>query len=223
MSTTAYKKTTLVGGGAAALDGIDGAGLLDGDFAFVTLSNINYLYILDDDSAAAESSPDVISPDANAGNKRWIRQGCYGNIKFPATQVPSADANTLDDYEEGTWTPALRFGGAAVNMTYSMQLGRYTKIGRVVTAVASMILTEKGDSTGAATVAGLPFAASTLSYPVTVYLQTVTFANQSQGLLASGATEINLQEITEAGNLSNLTEADFADTSRVYASVVYYV
>src|SRR3990167_787780 len=30
-----------------------------------------------------------------------------GQIKFPGTQVPSSDANTLDDYEEGTWTPII--------------------------------------------------------------------------------------------------------------------
>ncbi len=39
-------------------------------------------------------------------------------IKFPATQVSSADVNQLDDYEEGTWTPATMFGGAAVDVAY---------------------------------------------------------------------------------------------------------
>ena len=49
-------------------------------------------------------------------------------ITFPATQVASADANTLDDYEEGTWTPTLTsFGGTGLAAT-----GYYTKIGRVV-------------------------------------------------------------------------------------------
>jgi hypothetical protein len=50
-----------------------------------------------------------------------------GGIAFPATAVAVADANTLDDYEEGTWTPSL--GGTA---TYLAQGGRYTKIGRIV-------------------------------------------------------------------------------------------
>lgn len=69
-----YKKTALTGGGATALDGVDGAALVDGNLAFVTYGNIIYHYILDDDSAAAESSPDVIAPDTNPGNKRWILQ-----------------------------------------------------------------------------------------------------------------------------------------------------
>jgi hypothetical protein len=46
-------------------------------------------------------------------------------IRFPATQVPSSNANTLDDYEEGTWTPVV--GG--VTLTGA---GRYTKVGRLV-------------------------------------------------------------------------------------------
>jgi hypothetical protein len=49
-----------------------------------------------------------------------------GQIKFPATQNPSADANTLDDYEEGTFTPT------ANGVTLSAATGSYTKIGRLV-------------------------------------------------------------------------------------------
>jgi len=51
-------------------------------------------------------------------------------ITFPATQSASTDANTLDDYEEGTWTPVFSAGGiTGTSITYS---GTYTKIGRVV-------------------------------------------------------------------------------------------
>jgi hypothetical protein len=56
-------------------------------------------------------------------------------ITFPATQSASTDVNTLDDYEEGTWTPALLFdGGMSGSFTYTTQTGSYTKIGRLVTA-----------------------------------------------------------------------------------------
>jgi hypothetical protein len=54
--------------------------------------------------------------------------GGASGIQFPATQVASASANNLDDYEEGTWTPSL--GGTT---TYTAQGGTYTKIGRQVT------------------------------------------------------------------------------------------
>jgi hypothetical protein len=51
-------------------------------------------------------------------------------ITFPATQSASSDANTLDDYEEGTWSAS---GITAVNATgTSFSDGRYTKIGNIV-------------------------------------------------------------------------------------------
>jgi hypothetical protein len=74
-----------------------------------------------------------------------------GQIKFPATQNPSSDVNTLDDYEEGTWTPSV--GGTA---TYITQVGQYTKIGRVVYVRLSMQISVigTGDTTN---ISGLPF------------------------------------------------------------------
>ena len=56
------------------MDGVDGAALVDGNLAFVTYGGVIYNYILDDDSGAAESIPDVIAPKTNPGNKRWILQ-----------------------------------------------------------------------------------------------------------------------------------------------------
>lgn len=56
-------------------------------------------------------------------------------IQFPATQVASADGNALDDYEEGTWTPAIAdttLDGSGEGQTYTNQVGRYTKIGNRV-------------------------------------------------------------------------------------------
>lgn len=54
-------------------------------------------------------------------------------ITFPVTQNPSSDANTLDDYEEGTWSPTLITDGGGQSVTHTQQRGTYTKVGRVVT------------------------------------------------------------------------------------------
>lgn len=73
-----YPATVLSGGGTGALDKLDGATLADGDVAMVTLigdgtyGNATFVYVLDADSAAAESVPLVIAPDTNAGDKRWV-------------------------------------------------------------------------------------------------------------------------------------------------------
>lgn len=70
---TIYHKTVLTGGGSTALDGIDGSNLLDGDRAFMVIAGVFTVYYLDADSGLAESSPGIIAPDLNAGDKRWIK------------------------------------------------------------------------------------------------------------------------------------------------------
>ena len=72
--------------------------------------------------------------------------------------VTSATAsNLLDDYEEGTFTPVLSFGGGTTGLTYEQQFGGYTKIGNVVHLKMRIKLSSKGSSTGDAVVNGFPF------------------------------------------------------------------
>lgn len=81
-----------------------------------------------------------------------------GQIVFPATQSASADANTLDDYEEGTWTPS-QGGGLTVVGTFSSS-GKYTKIGRMVHLSGVLSSTTSVAATaGALIAANLPFNA----------------------------------------------------------------
>lgn len=77
-------------------------------------------------------------------------------ITFPATQVSSFDVNTLDDYEEGTWTPTDTSGAA---LTLSTAIGNYTKIGRMVYASFSITypVTANGST---ASIGGLPYSAA---------------------------------------------------------------
>lgn len=84
-----------------------------------------------------------------------------GQIKFPATQVPSADPNTLDDYEEGTWIPELS-GNITNNFTYTMQTGSYTIVGRMVTATAYIFVSSTGSSNGGVFLS-LPIAPANVS------------------------------------------------------------
>jgi hypothetical protein len=76
-----------------------------------------------------------------------------GGIKFPATQVASADANTLDDYEEGTWS-ATDASGAG--LTFTSSSGIYVKIGGWV-YVSVYIAYPSTANASAAKIGGLPF------------------------------------------------------------------
>lgn len=77
-----YPYIALTGGADGALDSLDGSLLKDGDAALVVIpaTQTVYTYTLDADSGAAESSPDVISPDSNAGDKRWILTNTGTNV-----------------------------------------------------------------------------------------------------------------------------------------------
>jgi hypothetical protein len=128
-------------------------------------------------------------------------KGCLqlsSGINFPATQVTSTDANTLDDYEEGNWTVGLSdlFGNDG---TVSAQTGRYVKIGRRVFCFGNITLSNKG--AGAAGnlpyIVGLPFQAIRTEGSVVQF-----YANTS--LTTNG--QINFQ--TAAGNnVGNFTVA----------------
>jgi hypothetical protein len=79
-------------------------------------------------------------------------------ITFPATQSAQSDANTLDDYEEGTWTPTV--ARTESTYTYSDRTGHYVKIGRQVTVSCYLGIT--GVTTQGSsyiTITGLPFTA----------------------------------------------------------------
>ena len=82
-------------------------------------------------------------------------------ITFPATQSASTDANTLDDYEEGTWTPT--FGGSGSDPTgvsYGTQEGTYTKIGNRVFVEFFLSFTTFTGGSNAVSIKGLPFTGS---------------------------------------------------------------
>jgi hypothetical protein len=83
-------------------------------------------------------------------------------ITFTASQAASADANTLDDYEEGTWTPTAVGGTTAGTTTYAVQSGRYTKIGNLVTVHFTIEYTAT-TGTGSLLIGGLPFACGFLT------------------------------------------------------------
>tara|TARA_Y100000310_G_scaffold337943_1_gene426293 strand:- start:1082 stop:1768 length:687 start_codon:yes stop_codon:yes gene_type:complete len=91
-----------------------------------------------------------------------------GQINFPDSQSASADANTLDDYEEGTFTPSLAdssLDGSGEGQSYSTQAGYYTKIGNVVLFYISLTITSLGTLTvgQGARIMGLPFTIQNVS------------------------------------------------------------
>lgn len=147
-------------------------------------------------------------------------------LRFPATQSASAGANDLDDYEEGTFTGTVSFGGAAVGVTYAAngQLGVYTKIGNQVPFALRIALSAKGSSTGAFRSEGLPFTSiGTTGYSnsMAVRVNTLTsITGMVQALLNPSDTGISLAQLG-TGSSTNLTDTNINNTSSFVISGVY--
>jgi hypothetical protein len=123
-------------------------------------------------------------------------------ITFPATQVASADVNTLDDYEEGTFTPTISSG--ITSPTYANQFGFYTKVGRFV---SFQLRVQTNGGTAAASiiiVSGLPFTtASTVGLYGGAYFNYTT-----SGLVNSLSNNIPTMHIPSGGVRIELYQTD---------------
>jgi len=123
-------------------------------------------------------------------------------VKFPAAQYSSADPNTLDDYEEGTFTPTLR-GTTAGEVNF---YGYYTKIGNVVFIKLKFGTTIPLNAlTGNLYITGLPFSAGDYVQVGLIHIRgsTTTAANAPFGII--GGTSIQLHSSNYFGNTSVYT------------------
>ncbi len=171
----------------------------------------------------------------NANTFRWLVNDTEvatldgsGNLQVDGyVQIGgTAAGNQLDDYEEGTWTPALTFGWGNTGLTSSTATGHYLKVGRLVLATASYVLTAKGSSTGSARLGGLPFQ---VNADANFGSCSVDCENMS-GLtsvpfltLDDGATVALIMQLhSGSAKTAALDEGDFTDTSELRVSAVYY-
>ena len=103
-------------------------------------------------------SPTLSSPTLTTPTTSGVMTLGAG-IQFPAAQVSSADANTLDDYEEGTWTPTDVSGAG---LTYQNLGSSYVKVGQMVLVQAYINWPVTSNAT-MAQLGGLPFAVTNIN------------------------------------------------------------
>lgn len=130
-----------------------------------------------------------------------------GQIKFPATQNDSSDANTLDDYEEGTWTPTDASGGG---LTLIAANARYVKIGNTVYLSMLMTFPTNTDTTHYVTFGGLPFTSLFI-----VSLSTATSAGVVINSVVQGTT-LSPKDINLTTPLNSVLSNRFITVSGFY-------
>lgn len=130
----------------------------------------------------------------------------------------------------GTFVPVIRFGGGTTGITYGVTgVASWTKWGGDCRVNGRFTLSNKGSSTGAATIATLPYTSrntTSLITPVTMYVET-TAASQVgpwQGFIGPNATIITLvAHNLSTGAFSVLTDAAFSNTTLIGFSALYPV
>jgi hypothetical protein len=143
-------------------------------------------------------------------------------ITFPATQSASTDANTLDDYEEGTWTP--NFAGLSGT---SVLDNRYTKVGRLVTVMCRWNWT---GGSGVTVTMTLPFTAGQSSVASSGSCGSIFWKGPNAGTFgpismhaSAGATSLQFYKLA-ATNFTGLIGTDVNGSDyEVLATFSYFV
>jgi len=193
---------TIAGGGGTPTGILLGASCTGGQ-----LGLNNYI------SLAAPVNDSAASKATNYASATTV--GTNG-VQFPATQVASSDVNMLDDYEEGTWTPALTFATPGdLSVAYTTQLGFYTKVGNVVNLWWNIVTSTFAHTpaSGAVQITGAPFTSNStsgsLNYGSLSYqgINKASF-NQIVPRLANNGTTL---EVIGSGNSQAATSVNAAD------------
>jgi hypothetical protein len=140
-------------------------------------------------------------------------------VRFPATQSASSDANTLDDYEEGTWTPTVSFSGGNGTLSYTSRVGGYVKIGSTVFISMSLTI-NKGTASGTLdSISGLPFS-SNINSGGGAYVDNFTaLTGGPEWTIASGGTLMYFYiSATGSATAINATSFSTASVLRAFAS-----
>jgi hypothetical protein len=153
-----------------------------------------------------------------------ISAASSGQIKFPATQNASTDGNTLDDYEEGTFTPILAATGGGT-ATYSAQVGRYRKIGSFVCVWARVNLATVGTLSGSIVVASLPFTSQNATNYFslgTILLENTVFSGSPTAFINPNDTNAYIISSVSGAGSSLLNATGLTSSTTVTITICYH-
>jgi hypothetical protein len=201
----------------SALTSLTGANAATGDL----------LYIVDiSEASAADRSKKITAQElqnyikafpATLGVGGATPAASGAGVSFPATASASSDANTLDDYEEGSWSTSIAIAGStsAGTATYAIAAGEYTKIGRLVN-VTGRLQWSGHTGTGDMRIVGLPFTSASISNIIPAvtfgYVEGIalTASNFLTGFVVDSSTRINFWQAPVSGGSATLVPMDAA-------------
>jgi hypothetical protein len=132
----------------------------------------------------------------------------------------TASSNLLDNYEEGSWTPALTAVTPVTSVAYTHRSARYIRIGSLVYVTGAFQVSSRSGGSGQVIVGGLPFNVSD-ELPSTAveasgycsYFGGLTQATSAVGVWAfNGSTNLYFTAVDPAGS-TTMPKLELANTS----------
>ena len=177
----------------------------------------------------------ILDEDGDTWQTGDVVMGTAGKgIDFSANTGAAGEASAiLDWYEEGTWTPLIQDSslGSVTDQTYSVQVGRYTRIGRTVWIKGAVVITGHGsmDTSNGANLAGLPFTSENLGNGEgTIHFGFVGGTGLGAGVgvqavIANNTTYANLYAMDASGGNTNMLVSEVATGTRLHFTGMYQV
>lgn len=211
-ATHFYGATSLLGGISGSLDNIDGAVLADGDGAYVITSTTYYIYYLDASAGGGESSPGIISPDDNAGDKRWllIFQSTV-SLAHKNTHDPDDGSDKLDTDNAAEISVVV---GAGVGSSHSFARSDHVHaINHAITTnhIATYDGTQTSGEIVRMTTDGLESRTDGEMKTQLAYLQAGDANNMADALLTRAVLKDYGETVKVHGSLSGATNANLED------------
>jgi len=178
--------------------------------------------------STADAADEFVVVDDSAGVTKKITQA--GLADFGSNTLNAAGINfgadTLDDYEEGTFTPVITAqSGTLGSQTYDMQVGQYKKIGNVVFFNLDVKLASLGSYSGRVIIDGLPFTSAEGHYPNSIaVLRDINFSAVYVTFEVSNlSTEGILLEVRDNASTLTVGYDDLQATANIKNTGFYYV
>ena len=146
-----------------------------------------------------------------------------GNIVFPGSANPSVDANTLDEYREGDFSPTLvpaTIGGTP--MVLSTTTGKFIKIGRLVRVSIRMVISSLGvGNSGSLKIGGLPFTINNSGNVINEYspILTTNTTSMTNPHVTTIPNTLTLQITTDGS--TDATVSNLTGTSTLLINLTY--
>ena len=188
------------------------------------------------DETDASNLSGYLQFDSNGTNKANIQNannagihlcvGTGGTVTFTALGYTAA--NALDDYEEGTWTPAFQSTNAS--FSYASQGGTYTKVGRLIMASFRLALSGSpgGTTSNSVVVSGLPFNSASLeqTYHGGAFGHYFGFNLSQTGVMvyqtATGATTVELKVVGDNLGETGVLASHLNSTAQIRGQIIYH-